>query len=724
MSDWKKGKLVDIGGGGFQLRDKHDNVVEGKAKNIRKINPDLFGQMQGAGEMTVFYQYSRRQLLKITGKEPEDYEKPATEKVSKIVDSGNLDRDLTYFPPPQDISRSEKGDAELGAFSPYNFVRLPQKPLMARWDDNSPTYSGEIRCRLINKEPLFIRDGRLGDEPAQETFHLGSEENPMIPGTTIKGALRAIIEAATGNGYDRVQPRHFFVRDMGRGNNYTRMFLNIRNGRFLVKAGFLCKINDKFFIQPCEWAKLWINDIPSHMRIHSRDASSLITNKKDRDTFKCYNGLKINFKNIKKGSYQVAHRQLEFNQIDGFLKGTRDGWLVFSGPMGSKKYEFVFYNREADKKKWLPIDKEKVEAFEADLTDFKEAVFGEKLKLTGTDGIPVFYLEEKQPGKPYFFGRAQMFRVPYTYNLVHYVPDEFRGAARKTAETAYFCEKLFGALNMLPQKKNRKEEQLAVAGRVSVSPAKYQGRLHGDDNISQESPEYLVQQPRYLKTLNSPKPSSYQLYLEQKDGKPLADYFTNPKTGKRIAGHKFYWHKPGSSTNIFANEDEQNPNVQTKAKPLSSGHVFEFTIGIDRLTEKELGAVLWALKPWPESCWKIGGGKPLGMGTVDIRIIQTKIDKDDGSRYRSLLPFVKKSGKDDILVRQAVGSFREFVADELGNNFDRLPHLQDLRALLDYTKRDSKTGKKRYMDINDRHGEARLWRDKKIMPGAKDFYSG
>ncbi|GAB4336709.1 MAG: TIGR03986 family CRISPR-associated RAMP protein [Calditrichia bacterium] len=753
MAEWKKGKIVNKGGGAFHLMDENGTILLKKARLIRQLDKNILTNgLEGMGnEKQVLYRLSEEgtvigleEIVQAPQKQPgtpqtgsgKPNEFTHSEEIPSMTqhdiispgqhpiayDVVEIKDELTHFPPPQNISRAQ-GRAEEGAFAPYNFVRMPEKPVMAVWHSGEMTYSGEIICRMLNKEPFFIRDGRLGEDPATNTFQLGSDNKPAIPGTSIKGVLRSIIEAATGNGYDRVQPQHFFMRDMGTGNKYAQMFVDLDNDDIFVKAGFLKKIGKDFFIQPCEWAKVSINDLPDYLKIEISSASKLIKNRRKVNIFKNNYGKEIKFKGIKRGGYSVKGKWLSFNQIIGFMQGEETGWLVYSGPIRKKEYEAVFYNRVQDQNKWLPIEAEKVEAYAKDINEYKKELFGEKLKFNSPeDEIPVFYLEEKRTDRPYFFGRNQMFRVPYTFNLVHYVPDEFRGGARSKPEICYFSEKLFGTLNMLPASgKPKEEEQLAVAGKVSISPAKYKGRWENNSLITGANPAFLVQEPRYLKTLNNPKPSSYQLYLEQKKGEPLKDYFVDPKREKaRIAGRKFYWHKRGTINSIFAEGEEVNRKVQSKARPLAPNHVFEFSIGFNGLTAAEVGALLWAIKPWPESCWKIGAGKPLGMGSVEVSIQKAFIEKEDGSRYKSLLPGKDRSETDHATLQKFIEEFKNYVHTELGQEFDDLTHLKDLRALLDYSKKDQNISRKIYMSIEHEPGKS-AWRARKIMKKASDF---
>ena len=67
---------------------------------------------------------------------------------------------------------------------------------------------------------------------------------------------------------------------------------------------------------------------------------------------------------------------------------------------------------------------------------------------------------------------------------------------------------------------------------------------------------------------------------------------------------------------------------------------FNFTIGFENLSKEELGLLLFAIdfdeKPDGDRCHHLGMGKPLGMGTVKVRIELVKLF-DRKARYESLL---------------------------------------------------------------------------------------
>ncbi|MGD9489753.1 MAG: TIGR03986 family CRISPR-associated RAMP protein [Calditrichaceae bacterium] len=720
MADWKSGKICQENNAFFVL-DKNGNRLGIRSRQLKSRFPEIISEIGGQSEIPVYYLKEYSDIRKITTEKPAELNEnnPTGDKNGNNEEAINIDQDdfgdiqliqdTTTFEPPKDPSRAQ-GNASSGAFSPYNFVNLPDKPVMVSLDTgDNKTYSGTIECGLTNLEPLFIMDGGIGEKPSGLFFHLFSENEPCIPATSLKGALRSIVEAATGNGYDRVENRFFFVRDMGPKNNYAQLFLNINQGNYLVNAGFLHKRSDGYYIQPASWAKIRKQDI-NGLHFRNRDASGMIRSGDDVNHFNDKNNSNISFSDVIQGEIELGHRRLRFNLVQGAGNGTHKGRLVLSGPMNSKQHETVFYDEERNQDRWLRVSKEFVAAYEKDATDFKTAMFGENLKFPD-NGIPVFYLNKNgaQNRDVYAFGRSQMFRIPYKYSLKQYVPPAFKGESRKDASKIEFCQKLFGTENFnMPGK-----DSIGLAGKVSVGIGRYAGKMK-DGALVQADPAYCSDNPRALRPLNSPKPSSYQLYLNQKAGNPLKDYFSDPNQS-RIAGRKFYWHQSGN--NIF-DKETQNKNILSSAKPLAPGHTFKFSITLKSVSAEELGAILWAIEMNPESRWKIGMGKPLGMGSSKIDIQKLDVRQDGGKRYQSIWPVVSKDVPDTSFF---ITEFKNFVTGFLGTNFDQLPHIKDLYSIFDYSRKDKKAGQKQYMDIEKEPGRS-AWRNRYILPKARDFY--
>jgi CRISPR-associated protein (TIGR03986 family) len=201
-----------------------------------------------------------------------------------------------------------------------------------------------------------------------------------------------------------------------------------------------------------------------------------------------------------------------------------------------------------------------------------------------------------------------------------------------------------------------------------------------------------------LAILSTPKPTTTRFYLIHRDGRPRgwtggrydrqagredeAAGYDGPNV---LRGRKFYRHH-GSQLREQEYEraggvqDDQNRTVHGV---LEKGSKFTFTVHFENLAPVELGALLWALEM--EDGWhnRIGLGKPLGFGSVQIKI------KDAGTEV--LNPETRytawgNNGWSPLLLEQRqklVGQFKQAMAHRYGaTSFEDLDNIRDMEALL------------------------------------------
>jgi CRISPR-associated protein (TIGR03986 family) len=170
---------------------------------------------------------------------------------------------------------------------------------------------------------------------------------------------------------------------------------------------------------------------------------------------------------------------------------------------------------------------------------------------------------------------------------------------------------------------------LSFAGKVRIST----GLTISEEQLEQETT---------LKILASPKLPSPSLYFRNKIGPQtyIAKHDLNPKD-HQAKGREQYLHAlrqinnpenvqklsptgniANSGVALFpwesGNNDHQEQKV--KIKPIKTGTEFEFNVDFDNLTAWELGLLCYAIKPSEHYRHKLGMGKPIGLGTVNISI--------------------------------------------------------------------------------------------------------
>ncbi|HNS33516.1 MAG TPA: TIGR03986 family CRISPR-associated RAMP protein, partial [bacterium] len=184
-----------------------------------------------------------------------------------------------------------------------------------------------------------------------------------------------------------------------------------------------------------------------------------------------------------------------------------------------------------------------------------------------------------------------------------------------------------------------------------------------------------------------PKPTSFQLYLEQKDPAFLNHY----NTGANIRGYKLYWHKTGKN---YIETDEkkikEHPSQYTKIKPLKQGARFSGRIRFENLTDTELGALLFVLRLKENLFHKIGMGKPLGLGT--LRISPRLFLSERKKRYSEFLFEFSGCAENAEKIEYYALLFDKYVRETLGmseNSLWDVPRIRELRCMLDFSKKPS-----------------------------------
>lgn len=142
---------------------------------------------------------------------------------------------------------------------------------------------------------------------------------------------------------------------------------------------------------------------------------------------------------------------------------------------------------------------------------------------------------------------------------------------------------------------------------------------------------------RILKELASPKLSATEFYLEKNpDYSNLwnYDYSINwqshrygiPGYKPKIRGRKFYWHHKNPAPYV-EKEKENDPDYvsdrNVAVRPLKKRTFFAFKVYFNNITESELKKLLWILEIGGQKeihGHKIGMGKPIGMGSIRITI--------------------------------------------------------------------------------------------------------
>lgn len=644
------------------------------------------------------------------------------------------------------------------AKAPYNFVSLPDRvvKLTAKvlpdqdryWPqetvDGAPArYSGRIACELTTESPLYTRAAVTTDNYGRGVkskdesafFYIVSQDQPVIPGSSLRGLMRSLVEIVSYSKVGPVSDRQLVYRAVGdttsHGDEYRKRLMRFDGERDrqkhytpLMRAGYMKKMGSDWAIEPAQEIG---GATYAHCFIEDRDIDPLPLVHPSENAPPLKNARHIyirpgryDYQNVRGGFLRIKYAPaLEWSRDPkpGMLRGTI---MARSGPINSKRSEAVVYERDPDKKPWV-IDDHLLEMYQEQISDGQQQILGNKDGIL-RDGQPVFYLIEND--RLAFFGHCRMLRLPYLRKLCDLVPEELR-----REEDLDLAEAIFGYTKRKGTGKDR-----AYAGRVFFSDATL---LDG-----QGSPwlaDGRVVTPRILA---GPKPTTFQHYLVQqrpnkkqvgttRDGRPkyiveLSDYAAPTPGETVIRGHKLYWHKgPATLDDIRETETIKEGDKQhTRIQPLRPGVAFRFHIDFENLLTVELGALLWVLRVAADPAYrlKLGMGKPLGMGAV--KIVPTLELTDRLARYQTLLNgngWATATAADPQGADKAVAEFERFMLRALKEpdsvkRLNEVARIRELLALLSWPGPDRE--ETRYLEIERRVGGRKVneYRDRPVLP--------
>jgi len=480
--------------------------------------------------------------------------------------------------------------------APYNFVPVSQKVFFPDWSDRvshdipfSDGESGVIEITITAKSPIFIRDHE------KETEFCQYNGEYYIPGSSIKGMIRNVLEIMSFSKMSFVDDKTYAVRDLRNRKLYMSKMTPEK-----TFCGFLKKENGEYIIENCgvpgrirheEIDKIYKIDFASKFK-----EGNFGNKAKDKTA-------KIKYEMINSSNF--VHK-FEYVKEDANRKvyrynpnASKSGTLVLTGQPSARKepkdekpsgkiYEFIFFDVQEE----LKVSKKVFENFKFAYFDGRKTQPEEspdwtfwKEKLEAGEKVPVFF--QKAGKEVLHFGLSYLYKLPYQHSILDGIPESHKDSRLDLAQT------IFGYT----------DDKKALKARVQFSHFK------AVKNI-----EVL---PKRTEILGTPRASYYPNYVKQTNANPYKTYMDS---NFRISGWKRYPIHKGSS--VKKTMDTGNENVGTTFAPLKEGVVFKGKMIYHNLKKSELGAVLSALTfHKTEGCFhNIGMAKALGYGKIDIEI--------------------------------------------------------------------------------------------------------
>ncbi len=509
--------------------------------------------------------------------------------------------------------------------APYNFVPLASEVVFPEWASQisidrpfEDGISGTINVKYTAKTLIFLGNGK-NDKKAPVQNYKAANGKYAIPGSSLRGMLRNVIEIASFGKFNRVSDKTLGIRDL-HNRLYTDNFTEKEGGvcETKSKAGWLKRDeqNDKWLLCPVEYHRVEDSDLEKiyKLNLKNRNPEERINKISNRvKVFFCagpakeqqhHDGLKLKYSKVEK---------IGLNKFPG----SRIGFTVLTGLCGRKHMDFIF--EEENVENYKPVPDTIIKQFDdINTPDSANQQSGNDLRKKlekyvglGYPGIPVFYLsKDEQDNELASIGLAQMYKLPYKHTL--------HDAIRHSSENNFsddldFAECIFGKI-----KDDSKKED-------SYKNFSLKGRVQFEDAISNNA--VLAEQVDTI--LSNPKPSYYPTYIEQNSFKK--DYQTlmndDDKDKVKLRGWKRY---PVRNKAAPDKVGEKQWKLASSFRPLGvlvegkvyPGAVFEGKIHFHNLKKEELGALLWAIT-WGEDTklsHSVGMGKPFGYGQIKAEI--------------------------------------------------------------------------------------------------------
>ncbi|MCI6989299.1 MAG: TIGR03986 family CRISPR-associated RAMP protein [Campylobacter sp.] len=616
--------------------------------------------------------------------------------------------------------KKEKLASNEPAFAPYNFVslnddvitdsvldlELDSKNKIISGDGFSKFhkdhFSGYIELEIKNLTPLFIGDSLKEQNNGKNNATLNKKESQKatkqkddkeitkqeffsingkeaIPGSSIRGMVRNLVEIASYSKFQFFNDNRFFYRDVA---GVSKNSLKVSYEKIMKKE---CKNNNEVK-QNDKNKKNFLPKADCGILVRENDKEFYII----KTTYETKKFLEP-FENKNMPEFEI-NKKYDYSEKYDYFE-------VFTGKIGSiskdKKKDNrkkVYYKVKIPKNKNEKINlyyrrdilpyvydsqpKFKRGGFLNLIEKLNEKIENDKLRYP--NGIPCFYVKD---GENVYFGHTPYFRIPYK----HRVRDLISQSYLDKNDGFDMAEAIFG-------------KDGAFASRVFFEDANSQNKARFEEK------EIL---------LSMPKPTSFNLYLEQNDGNisnqaQMKHYDDDTK----IRGYKMYHHKEFS--HFITQKQRENKKIIKKINAMREGAIFKGKIRFENLNATELGALIFVLD-LPDGCYhKIGMAKPLGMGSIEIkpRLILHDISK----RYEKVFD---KNGDffepkiSDKNMGDFKQNFEEYILSKIKSDkksiWDEV-RMQELKTMLRYGKQ----GDFDYMGL-------RSTNKKNVLPHAKDI---
>lgn len=564
-------------------------------------------------------------------------------------------------------------------YNPYAFVPARHRPPdpNATWTDGPPEaqgllrdgrWTGRLRLLITAVTPLLIGEQERDGEIVRRSTRMINGMVALAP-TSLKGMLRTEYEMLTGSRFGVFDEHGRLGHRIAAAPPKAESLLPVRigerpDGR---KHAVVCRGDTANRTLAAAWVPRYAGPVvplPSGLRSGDPVHAWVIRMRREiwKDnrwvlTFRYWRVIALGSGELPAPTVDVrAHERSTPRRKQHLVDDGRPtritGWYLDTGPNIENKHdERVFFNPDRAE---LPLTDAVVDAWAALLASYRGAHTTDELAntRTGNGGLPWSPhlhpdagLDALPPGTLCYAAVTNgqvtgLYPVAVSRKLYDRSPRELAAAtgllpAVEHAELSP-ADRLFGWVppDGRGDGRDEKASTRAVRGRV---------RLGAVRTVA------AVVEPvgRTLAVLERPRPTQDLFYAAgDRLGAPL-DESSGYREGQGLRGRKVYPHQPATTWGTdraqpwLLHGDGAEPGNQSAylRDRVAAGAVFEVDLHVENLTDDELGALLCVLtgpsNTTGERFHKLGGGRPLGFGSVTVALLDGYGDVRDAAAWRS-----------------------------------------------------------------------------------------
>lgn len=545
------------------------------------------------------------------------------------------------------------------ATAPYNFVPLNHEIVAQGKPKPFDKYEGNtgyIDLEIETKTPIYIRGVNKGNEEDPDFYKQAGKYR--IPGSSIRGMIRTMVEIVSWSKFGYFNDDYLYYR------TFVDTALSMRKEyiKHMSSTDVRGNIQRKMSSGLLYIKGINYYIIPAEKKFEPIQKSA----SRNYDEYPGYYG----YNKLSENKYLVVPGK-KFKPID---EKKQNDWIVYADKNATNKAiqidEKDIWNYKNDKNRKAP-----------DIT-----------RIDKNEFRPCFYVKWKDgDGKERIsFGHVPFFRISYEKSIgEHITQDE--------AEEFDIAESIFGDEN------------------------DFMTRVFFEDAfLNKGDYNKISAQIKIPKILSGPKPTSFQLYLEQ-NGADIEPIYNKGKFSgwkgiksyndqTEIRGNKLYWHQDDTNwEEKSASEISKHKTQYTRIKPIAAGAKFFGRIRFENLTDIELGALLFAIDLPKGLAHKIGMAKPLGLGST--RIDSSLHLSNRANRYKNLIAEWDGIPNSNKKINEFKLKFEKYIMNKINEHEKSLwqtKRLKELSSILDFANKPPASSIK-YMELKE-------FKERKILP--------